>query len=1065
MSRFWLTLLLIGMAVAAFGQRQKYSSHVVDEGTGEAMAFVNVYVSEGRGTVTNVQGDFTIEVAGDEEVWLSFVGYERRVYRAKDLPRTVRMKELTASLNEVAVLGDAAILEQVAKKLSRDFGKYQRQDSRYFNRISVTYDGTTEMVEDFIEARSAVNLRQIKVSTGQYWGKRFDGGRMQSSLTHSNLHKLMSLGPMTRDEEIWEGYTFPFPMGCKAAYIEKHYHIKKEALTGDDGRLIYRFNLQLKEPRQPRTMSGTLYVDAETYGLLRFDGMVHGLPIALDVPDDEVQYISMDLQLHINYSQAKGYAEVEDMAFEIQQKGLDFRSTLVNVDKYDLPLTYGTSVQGNLLETIADVGVNREVEKEYAIIQRTEEEELLTETEDVPSEVAASTAKYPKERVYLHLDNTGYFKGETIWFKAYVVRTDTWQRTDLSHVLYVELLNPSGDVVERRKLPIDKGEAYGDIPVDSIMTTGFYELRAYTRYMTNWGTNACFSKVIPVFKAPKTEGDYSHPTMDHFSHNRRLPDVRKEVEDNFTTALPPLAEMVLPPVAADDSIRITTSSDYIKPCGKVELTIHAKPRSTLSVSVMDAATTVNGRRGNIRTWMMQPTDTADLAPLYSKVQPIESRLNIYGKVTPRKKGETVDDVSLTASFHNKSGQSMSGMVKTDSIGRYMFLLPDINGEWDLQLLSKKANTAEDYTIGIDRHFSPEPRKLSEEECQMIPVDTTAIWHWIEDDEPVLLSKRERVLKEVQVKARRRWTDTNMWANEQNARHASAVYYNCDEDADRYADEGMPMPTLGEWLKGKNELFGGTDTPSDVLLMKSKDFIITKENARGLTNASLDDVTMNRDFMAARDSVMAYEDWKDVYPQAVGYDLSTPSQWKKFYRDGLSYKNRPIVWVIDNQYVGITNWRLNGRYVSHWRAVCQDINLFFCDNKSNTGNLPSFLDEMKSVYISEDVEAMHRHIFCEELDRMKPVVLYCFSHRKYKNPVKGLRSTHFEGFDEPSTFPMEDYSVIPPMEDYRRTLYWNPSVKTDANGQAHIEFYNNSSCTDMYISVEGMTREGRFIVKE
>ena len=129
---------------------------------------------------------------------------------------------------------------------------------------------------------------------------------------------------------------------------------------------------------------------------------------------------------------------------------------------------------------------------------------------------------YPQEKVYLHLDNTGYFKGETIWFKAYVKRCDTDRRTDLSHVLYVELLNPSGDVVEKRKLPIVNGEANGDIKVDSIMTTGFYEIRAYTRYMTNWGTNACFSRVIPIFKAPKTEGDYSTPTIDMFSHRHRL---------------------------------------------------------------------------------------------------------------------------------------------------------------------------------------------------------------------------------------------------------------------------------------------------------------------------------------------------------------------------------------------------------------------------------------------------------------------------------------------------------------------------------------------------------------
>ena len=31
----------------------------------------------------------------------------------------------------------------------------------------------------------------------------------------------------------------------------------------------------------------------------------------------------------------------------------------------------------------------------------------------------------PQEKVYLHFDNTGYFKGERIWFKAYLRRADT----------------------------------------------------------------------------------------------------------------------------------------------------------------------------------------------------------------------------------------------------------------------------------------------------------------------------------------------------------------------------------------------------------------------------------------------------------------------------------------------------------------------------------------------------------------------------------------------------------------------------------------------------------------
>ena len=56
-------------------------------------------------------------------------------------------------------------------------------------------------------------------------------------------------------------------------------------------------------------------------------------------------------------------------------------------------------------------------------------------------------------------------------------------------------------------------------------------------------------------------------------------------------------------------------------------------------------------------------------------------------------------------------------------------------------------------------------------------------------------------------------------------------------------------------------------------------------------------------------------------------------------------------------------------------------------------------------------------------------------------------------------------MIPPMDDFRRTIYWQPSVKTDAQGKATIEFYNNSTCEQMYISAEGMSKNGRCLVNE
>ena len=60
----------------------------------------------------------------------------------------------------------------------------------------------------------------------------------------------------------------------------------------------------------------------------------------------------------------------------------------------------------------------------------------------------------PQEKVYLHFDNTAYYIGETIWFKAYVVRADTHRQTDLSGILHVQLITREGTVIDSRKLKI-----------------------------------------------------------------------------------------------------------------------------------------------------------------------------------------------------------------------------------------------------------------------------------------------------------------------------------------------------------------------------------------------------------------------------------------------------------------------------------------------------------------------------------------------------------------------------------------------------------------------------------
>ena len=93
-----------------------------------------------------------------------------------------------------------------------------------------------------------------------------------------------------------------------------------------------------------------------------------------------------------------------------------------------------------------------------------------------------------QEKVYLHFDNNCYFLGDTIWYKAYVVLADDNSPEPLSRILYVELLNEQGYLMERQQLEINKlGQADGCFAICDTTFAGFYEVRAYTKWMLNFG--------------------------------------------------------------------------------------------------------------------------------------------------------------------------------------------------------------------------------------------------------------------------------------------------------------------------------------------------------------------------------------------------------------------------------------------------------------------------------------------------------------------------------------------------------------------------------------------------
>lgn len=112
------------------------------------------------------------------------------------------------------------------------------------------------------------------------------------------------------------------------------------------------------------------------------------------------------------------------------------------------------------------------------------------------------TIKYnnsrPFEKVYLQFDKPYYAVGDTIWFKAYVTML-LHQPSQLSKIVYVEMLSSTDSLVQSLRIQVLNGVATGNIPLPQFaVKKGNYRIRAYTNWMRNFEGDYFFNKNITV---------------------------------------------------------------------------------------------------------------------------------------------------------------------------------------------------------------------------------------------------------------------------------------------------------------------------------------------------------------------------------------------------------------------------------------------------------------------------------------------------------------------------------------------------------------------------------------
>lgn len=124
-----------------------------------------------------------------------------------------------------------------------------------------------------------------------------------------------------------------------------------------------------------------------------------------------------------------------------------------------------------------------------------------------PQRTALDSLVTWREQVWIHLDKDVVSAKGHLFFKAYVLTGPRQLRWSANDVMRVELLDDEGNLIKGQYHKIERGMANGTITLPKKLATGKYYLRAYTRWMLNYGEESLPIKEVIVSDTKLKEED------------------------------------------------------------------------------------------------------------------------------------------------------------------------------------------------------------------------------------------------------------------------------------------------------------------------------------------------------------------------------------------------------------------------------------------------------------------------------------------------------------------------------------------------------------------------------
>jgi len=116
---------------------------------------------------------------------------------------------------------------------------------------------------------------------------------------------------------------------------------------------------------------------------------------------------------------------------------------------------------------------------------------------------------YQPEKLYLHFDKYMYNKGETIWFKSYILNGT--EISKLSMNFYIDFFDGEGKLLKHFIAPVYQSSANGHFDIPMGYKSSFIHVHAYTKWMLNFDSAFQFYKDIVVVQPQKVIPKVTEP--------------------------------------------------------------------------------------------------------------------------------------------------------------------------------------------------------------------------------------------------------------------------------------------------------------------------------------------------------------------------------------------------------------------------------------------------------------------------------------------------------------------------------------------------------------------------